>query len=75
MPKGYEGDGADCRNDQAVAAPEGNVEVADQPLVEPPVPHPPKAFETVVVADASAEVVDDFDAAHHRPQPADPPNQ
>jgi hypothetical protein len=39
------------------------------------VPHPPKAFETVVVADASAEVVDDFDAAHHRPQPADPPNQ
>jgi len=66
VPKSHESNGRHNRHQSSVSA-QGDVEVPDEPLVEPPMPHPPKALKTVIVAHASAQIVHNLYPAHRCP--------
>ena len=73
VPEGHEHYGCNYSVDLFIAA-EGDIEVSDEPLVEPAMPHPPEPLKIVVVEDAAAHVVDDFDAEELGECAMDPPN-
>lgn len=66
MPESHESYGGYNRQQIFIAA-QWDIEVADQPLVEPPMPHPPKPLKSIIIANTSTEIVHDLHAAQSGP--------
>jgi len=69
-------DKGDHNNDgeKIVFASKGKVKIPDQPLVEAPMPHPPKAFKPVVVKHTSTHIVNNMNTVHLRPELSSSPD-
>lgn len=74
VPEGDKGNSGD-NWEEAILASEGDIEVADKPQVEPSMPHSPKSFEPVVVADAPRQIIDYFYPAQCSPSSPDSPDK
>jgi hypothetical protein len=45
-----------------------DIEIADEPLIESAMPHPPKTLKAIVVAYTPTKIVDDFNSAELSPE-------
>jgi hypothetical protein len=73
MPKSHEGNCGHSREYRCVST-KGNVEIPDEPLIKPSMPHSPKALKAIIVEQASTEIIHYFNSIQLSPQPVKSPN-